>query len=143
MSVVFAVLLAQCDKPRALAVHPADAKLVAAATSSGIYVSRNAGDSFEPLLRGVEGLAVFFDLDGKHLWYSNHDGSPRLARAALQGSTNTPIALPPLTNDAVAYVAQNPLDPKEYAIATFERSVFVSRDAGRTWTQIADRGRGK
>ena len=130
-------------KPRALAVHPHNATIVAAATSSSIYVSKNSGDSFEPLARGAEGLAVFFDLDGKHLWYSSHDGSPRLARAALQGSTNTPIALPPLTNDAVAYVAQNPLDPKEYAIATFERSVFVSRDAGRTWTQIADRGRGK
>jgi photosystem II stability/assembly factor-like uncharacterized protein len=53
------------------------------------------------------------------------------------------VALPPLPNDAVAYIAQNAANPKEYAIATFERSVYISTDAGKTWKQIADRGSGK
>jgi hypothetical protein len=48
-----------------------------------------------------------------------------------------------LRNDAVAYIAQNPVNPREYAIATFERGVYISSDAGTTWTQIADRGSGK
>ena len=64
-------------------------------------------------------------------------------RVALQGGTNAAIALPPLKDDAVAYMAQNPVIPKEYAMATLERSVFVSRDAGKTWIQIANRGQGK
>lgn len=130
-------------KPRALAVHPSDAKIVGVATSSGVYVSRNAGDSFEPLAGGVPGLAIFFDLDGQHLWYGSFSAGPRLERVALQGGTNTAIALPPLKDDAVAYMAQNPVIPKEYAMATLERSVFVSRDAGKTWIQIANRGQGK
>lgn len=41
----------------------------------------------------------------------------------------------------MAYVAQNPADKREYAIATFERSVFVSKDQGKSWKQIADRGK--
>ena len=130
-------------KPRALAVHPGDAKIVAAATSSGIYVSRNSGDSFEPLARGAEGLAVFFDLNGNHLWHSTYDGNPRLVRLELKGGTAAAVALPPLRDDAVAYMVQNPANPKEYAIATFERSVFASKDTGKTWKQIADRGSGK
>lgn len=128
--------------PRAIAVHPADAKIVAIATSTGIYLSRNSGDSFEPVAREAQGLAVFFDLDGKHLWHSIHDGTPRLARAALQGGANTAVTLPPLAKDAVAYVAQNPAATGEYAIATFERSVYITRDSGREWRQIARDGRG-
>ena len=53
------------------------------------------------------------------------------------------VALPPLRRDAVAYIAQNPAERLEYAIATFERSVYLSKDAGQTWSQIADRGKGK
>ena len=130
-------------KPRALAVHPGDAKIVAAATSSGIYVSRNSGDSFEPLARGAEGSAVFFDLNGIHLWHSTYDGNPRLARLELNGGAAATIALPPLKDDAVAYIAQNPANLREFAIATFGRSVYMSKDDGKLWKQIADRGSGK
>jgi hypothetical protein len=130
-------------KPRALAVHPGDAKIVAAATSSGIYVSRNSGDSFELLARGAEGLAVFFDLNGNHLWHSTYGGNPRLVRLELKGGAAVTAPLPPLREDAVAYIAQNPGNAAEYAIATFERSVYISKDAGKIWQQIADRGSGK
>ena len=128
--------------PRAIAVHPGDAKIVAVATSAGIFLSRNSGDSFEPVSRKGEGLTVFFDLDGKHLWHSSHDGGPRLARTALQGGANTAATLPALTKDAVAYIAQNPVSRNEYAIATFQRSAYITRDGGQTWRQIARDGQG-
>lgn len=129
-------------RPHAIAVHPQDAKMVAIATAAGIFLSRDSGEVFEPVVAKVQGLSVFFDLDGKQLWHSTYDGSPRLARTALRGRANTAATLPALTNDAVAYVAQNPAAGGEYAIATFERSVFVTRDGGRTWRQIARNGKG-
>jgi hypothetical protein len=86
---------------------------------------------------------VFFDLDGKHLWYGTFDGQPRLARAPLDRGSTAQVKLPPLTKDAVGYIAQNPVARSEYAIATFGRSVYLSKDAGRTWTAIAERGQGK
>lgn len=126
--------------PRALAVHPDDAATVAVATSAGIYLSRDSGGRFEPLVEDGQGLAAFFDLDGKHLWTSSFEGQPRLARVALDGAKATPVKLPALTKDAVAYITQNPAARKEYAIATFARSVYLSRDGGRGWKQIANRG---
>lgn len=42
-------------RPRALAVHPSDAKTLAVATATGVYLSRDAGARFEPLLRGELG----------------------------------------------------------------------------------------
>jgi len=129
--------------PRALAVHPDDAATVALASSKGVYLSRDSGGRFAPMAQGAEGLAVFFDLDGKRLWTSVFDGQPRLAHVPLGGGAATQVKLPPLSEDAVAYIAQNPTARSEYAIATFGKSVYLSKDAGRSWSQIADRGKAK
>lgn len=129
--------------PQALAVHPADARIVAIATSSGVFVSRDSGERFEPIAEGAQALSVFFDLDGKHVWYGTFSGQPGLSRASLGGGKPASIELPSLGRDAVAYIAQNPANRTEYAIATFERSVYLSGDSGRSWKQIAQRGVGK
>ena len=126
--------------PHALAVHPDDAATVAVATSTGIYLSRDFGDRFQPVAEQAQGLAVFFDLDGKHLWYGAFDGQARFGRIALATGKATPVKLPPLTEDAVAYIAQNPVSRREYAVATFGKSVYLSKDAGRSWSRIAERG---
>ena len=129
--------------PRALAVHPDDAATVALASSKGVYLSRDSGGRFAPMAQGAEGLAVFFDLDGKRLWTSVFDGQPRLAHVPLGGGAATQVKLPPLAEDAVAYIAQNPATRNEYAIATFGKSVYVSTDAGRSWSLIAERGKAR
>jgi hypothetical protein len=128
-------------EPHALAVHPDQSATVAVATSKGVYVSRDSGERFAPVIERTEGLAAFFDLDGKHLWASTFDGRPQLARLPLAGGANTQVMLPRLTDDAIAYIAQNPAARNEYAIATFARSVYLSKDAGRSWLQIANRGK--
>jgi hypothetical protein len=129
--------------PFAVAVHPDDTKAVALATSKGIYASSDEGESFAQVA-GEQGTAVFFDLDGKHLWYGSYDGKqPRLTRTPLKSGPPTQFKLPPLTQDAVAYIAQNPARHSEYAIATFRRNVYVSKDAGRSWNAIAEAGQTK
>lgn len=124
---------------RALAVHPDKPSLVAMATSKGVFESVDYGKSFMRIA-GAQGTAVFYDLDGKHLWYGLFDGRARLVRARLRSGPMAWMNLPPLEGDAVAYVAQNPASRAEYAIATFGRSVYVSKDAGRAWAQLAERG---
>ncbi len=130
-------------EPHALAVHPDETATVAVASSKGVFLSRDSGERFAPVLERAEGLAVFFDLDGKHLWASTFDGRPQLARLPLAGGAPAPATLPRLTDDAVGYIAQNPAARSEYAIATFGKSVYLSKDAGRSWSMIADRGKAK
>lgn len=128
--------------PMAVAVHPDDPKLVAVATSGGIFESADAGQSFQQVGTG-EGTAVHYDLDGKHLWHGSFDGrAARLVRALLRGGPPASIPLPRLAQDAVAFIAQNPARRSEYAIATFRRSVFLSQDGGKSWMPIADQGKG-
>lgn len=125
--------------PSNLAVHPTNPKIVAAAAEKGLYLSQNAGERFEKVADG-EMAGVFFDLDGKHLWFSIAEGQPGLARLNLETRKTERVALPPMEKDAVAYIAQNPAKRNEYAIATFQRSVYITQDEGKTWKQIADKG---
>ncbi|MBI5718720.1 MAG: glycosyl hydrolase [Burkholderiales bacterium] len=126
---------------RSLAVHPTDAAVVAAGTADGLYLSRNAAARFERLVGGRQVLAAAFALDGQHMWFSGYAGTASLLRIALKsGASPEALPIPPLGEDAVAYIAQNPARPKEIAIATFKRSVLLSKDEGRTWTSIARSG---
>ncbi len=129
-------------EPHAIAVHPDEAATVAVATSDGVFLSGDSGERFTAIAKG-QGLSVFFDLDGKHLWYGTFDGRPHLVRTALGPGQPAEVKLPPLEKDAVAYIAQNPQVREEYAIATFKRSVYVSKDGGQSWTQIAEQGQSK
>ena len=128
-------------KLNSLAVHPTDAKVVAAGMDDGLYLSGDSAESFERLVGGTRVLAQSFDLDGLHLWFSTYAGKATLARIALKaGSKAEEVPIPALAEDVVAYIAQNPVRRTEIAIATFKRSVFLSKDQGRTWTQIAKEG---
>jgi photosystem II stability/assembly factor-like uncharacterized protein len=128
--------------PYALAVHPDDPKAAAMATPNGVFESRDAGESFAKIAAS-QGTAVFFDLDGKHLWYGAYHSEARLARVRLKGGPAAQYNLPPLTKDAISFIAQNPARRDEYAIATFNRNVYISSDAGKSWKVIAERGEAK
>lgn len=129
---------------RALAVHPTDAAMVAAGTDAGVFLSRDSGASFQPLVTGRPALSLRFDLDGSALWVGSFAGKATLERLSLGGPRPAQKAdLPQLGKDAVAYIAQNPARPEEIAVATFERNVLVSADAGKTWKEIAERGMAK
>lgn len=124
-----------------LAVHPTDARTFAVATSAGVFLSRNGGDELKPIMEGAQALAACFTLDGDSLWFGALDGKPGLFRVDLGNGARDELGLPPLGRDAVAYIAQNPARRTEFAIATVERSVFLTPDAGKTWKRIAERGR--
>lgn len=128
-------------EPMAIAGHPDDRKTLALATPQGIFLSRDAGATVSALAAGMHGTAVHFDLNGRELWYGAFKGAPLLARASLGGEPLAQPTLPPLRKDAVAYIAQNPVSRDQYAIATFERDVYLSSDGGRSWTPIAREGK--
>ena len=92
-----------------LAVHPRDVRVVAAGTADGLYLSRDAAESFERIAAGAQFLGVAFDLDEKHIWYSSYAGKAALARMALgSGAKAQWFAIPELVDDAIAYITQNP-----------------------------------
>lgn len=124
-----------------IAAHPTDAGTVAVGTMGGLYLSRDFGASFKRLGLGSPVTAVLFDFDGKHLYFVRDDADA-LWRITLDGKNNATLRLPNMGQDIVFYLAQNPAMPDELAIATRNRNVFIARDAGKTWKQIAREGNG-
>lgn len=123
-----------------LAVHPTQDKVVAVGTGSGLYLSQDYGATFQRLVRRPQVLAICFAFDEQHLWFSSFDRAPALTRLHWPTGRTEPLALPPLHQDTVTYIAHNPALPRQWAIATHKRDVYISPDDGNTWQQIARQG---
>lgn len=128
------------EAPTALAVHPSDTQVVAVAIGAGLYLSRDAGQRFRAVIEGEQVVSATFSLDGGSLWFGSYGESGKLSRLNLQTREVTALAVPELNEDAVSYLAQNPAKPQEWAMATFKRDVYLSKDAGTTWRAIAKAG---
>lgn len=127
-------------EPMALAAHPDQARIVAIASQQGLYLSKNYGKAFIKLDDRMEVYSVFFDFNGQDLYYSGYDIAPNLVKININNGRKQFIVLPELRQDAVSFVAQNPKKKKQLAIATFNRNVYISNDAGKTWDKIANQG---
>jgi hypothetical protein len=126
-----------------MSVHPDQASTVALSTSQGLFVSRDYGERFTRLASGFS-FAPLFDLDGKTLWHTAvKQDALLLVRLSLDKGPRQEIKLPRLKEDAVGFMAQNPVAKTEYTIATFQRDVYVTKDGGQSWKQIARRGETK
>ena len=120
-----------------LAAHPQLPGTVAVATGRGLYLSRDAGESFL-LLDGRElATAVAFDAAGKRLRYAR-GLSNDVVEAALDGRERRALRLPRLKHDYVTCLAQNPRDARVLAIATRRRDVYLTSDGGQSWQLVAE-----
>lgn len=121
-----------------LAVHPTEAATLAAATTGGLFLSRDGGEAFRPLVSGTRVTAARYTFAGDALLVGTWDGKQAgLFRVASDDGAREALTLPPFGRDAVANIAQNPARPSELALISFERAVYVSPDAGKTWRRIA------
>jgi len=128
-------------EPMALAVHPRQSGIVAIGSREGLFLSRDHARSFKAVDNSREVYAILFDFDNKHIIYAGYDIGASLIRVDIDTGKRNTINTPNMNDDAIAYISQNPLDNQQLAIATFNRNVFISFDAGDSWQQIADQGR--
>ncbi|MFC4682718.1 MULTISPECIES: F510_1955 family glycosylhydrolase [unclassified Exiguobacterium] len=125
-----------------LALHPADSNFVAAATAAGIYFSRDGGENFKAITDGSEtGTAVHFTED--HLYFGSYGTAAALVKYTMENEELEPVNTPDLSQDAVAFIAQNPMDGMELAIYTFEGNAYLSEDGLQTWKTLLEEGKTK
>lgn len=122
-----------------LAAHPLDWRIVAAGTARGLYVSRDAGRTFERRDGREPVTALAFTADGAQVRYATAL-STALMEAGLDGRPRRLARLPRLRNDYPTSLEQHPAEDATLAFASHRRSAYLTRDGGRTWTRIADNG---
>ncbi|WP_438445385.1 F510_1955 family glycosylhydrolase [Gorillibacterium sp. sgz5001074] len=125
----------------ALAVHPDQPSVAAVGTVLGVYLSKDSGGSFEPLLTGKQITALSFAPDGTLLAGTYASNQAGLVRITVDSKQMKDIRLPALTGDAVAYAAVNPARPGEMSIATYNLQAYTSTDGGAAWTLILEKGK--
>lgn len=121
-----------------LTAHPTDAATIAAATTAGLFLSRDGGDEFQPMATELRATAARFTLEGDAILLGTLKGKePGLVRIGIEDGLRKELSLPAFGRDAVANIAQNPARRTELALISFERAVFMSSDGGKTWKRIA------
>lgn len=120
----------------ALAAHPGNAAIIAAATERGLYLSDDAGESFRRLDGRQPATAVAFNADGTRVRYALALAG-ELMESGLDGRQRRAVRLPRLERDYVTCLAQNLRDEKVVAFATRRRDVYLSADGGASWRRIA------
>lgn len=120
----------------ALALHPDDSQKVAAATSTGVYLSEDGGANFSALTEEAEfGTAVFFAEDA--LYYASFENESKLQKYTLETEEKEGLPLPELTEDGVVFISAT---PEELAVYTVKGQAYVSDDEAANWTQIMKDG---
>ncbi|HUH07654.1 MAG TPA: hypothetical protein VML96_07595, partial [Egibacteraceae bacterium] len=132
--------LEQAGGALGLAVHPADADEVLAATRAGLLRSRDGGRSFEPVLAGAAVTAVeFVPGDADRLVAYVADPPRGLVRSEDGGQSWTELGWA-LDGDAAGHIAIHPQDPEDIYVATYGESLYRSRDGGRSFEPLAEAG---
>jgi hypothetical protein len=125
----------------ALAVHPTDDSVVAISTSSGLYLSKDYGNHFEKVLTDTQVGSLFFSSEDS-LFIGTYSSKPSLLQLDLETNQTEEFNIPTLTEDAINYFAQNPLDKNEWVFTTIQKDVYLTTDRGANWLKIADQGKG-
>lgn len=126
------------DEILSIAVHPSNPDIMAAAGKEGIYLSKDKGESFELITKGMQGTAVFFTEDS--LWYGGYNGQALLMKSSLSDGAEESVKLPEMEQDAVLYLAQNPQNDKEISIVSFNGNIYITKDGAQSWELLAEEG---
>lgn len=128
-----------------LAAHPDKPEVLALGTSTGLYLSKDSGGTVEPLFTGKQITSIAYGPDGSLYAGTYSSGKAGLVRFAPGDAQPAEIgAFPQLGgNDAIAYIAVNPANGKEWAAASYNLALYTSSDEGATWREIMEQGKAK
>ncbi|TFE27467.1 F510_1955 family glycosylhydrolase [Cohnella luojiensis] len=130
-------------EPAALAVHQVKENIIALGTQTGAYISRDYGKRFEKIVSDLQVTALYFDNEGK-LMVGGYNQKPVLQVVDIETKSMNTIPIPKLDDDdAITFMAQNPIMAIEMVFATTKKDIYLSHDEGNNWIKIADQGKGK
>lgn len=123
----------------ALAIHPDDSQLMAAASNAGVFLSEDGGATFTRLTaEGEFGTALHFT--DTELLYASHGNAAAMKSYSLEDGEAQTIELPALNEDGAIFIAANPAKPEEIAFYTALGDSYLSSDGGASWQEILKEG---
>ncbi|KAA0966967.1 sialidase [Sporosarcina sp. ANT_H38] len=123
-----------------LAAHPSRKDVIAIGSKDGLYLSENHGDNFN-LLNDVKMVTYVTMTESGGLYASFENEVAKLRTFAIGSEEEIEIQLPTIQQiEPIAFIAVNPENQEEIAIATYNNDIYITKDNGLNWETIADSG---
>lgn len=129
------------SEPSSIAAHPTKANVMAIGAKDGLYVSYDYGNNVKNVFPDKQVTAITYGIDGS-LWAGIYKTDAALFKIDPRTEKYNEIAVPVKKDDAIAYIALNPKNDHELALATYNKDIYLSEDAGDSWVKIVDQGKG-
>jgi photosystem II stability/assembly factor-like uncharacterized protein len=131
------------DRPLALVVHPTKENFVAVGTQTGVYMSKDYGDSFDKIDLAFQVSGFSFTPDGNLMIGGVAGDGAKLFKVNVETNEASEVNIPTLEKeDYVVYIAQNPKESSSMTITTLNKDIFLTEDNGESWVKIANDGQG-
>lgn len=124
-----------------IAAHPTNEATIALGTEEGVFLSRDFGQSFDSISDSPT-TAIAFSAKGE-LFAGSASDEVTLTTFASETNESKTLSIPSLSGEnAISYIAVNPQDEKQITFTTAEKDIYMTKDAGESWSQIAEKGTG-
>ncbi|MGM0804662.1 MAG: F510_1955 family glycosylhydrolase [Bacillota bacterium] len=120
-----------------IAVHPTDTNVVAISSQNKVHLSRNKGKTFEELTNMKQVTSLTFT-NKNSLLVGGFENKAFLTEININDSSEKEISIPTLQEDAISYLAKNPVD-KNIVFTTFKKDVFFYN--GERWIKLVNQGK--
>lgn len=121
-----------------LAVHPTMPEKVALATTAGLYLSDDYGQTFKQLV-GDAITAVTFTESG--IYYAIYEEQQPLLMFISNDNQSKKVLLPTeLKTNAITNIAVHPENEDQIAMVTDDLTMFETTDKAESWHVIAEKG---
>lgn len=122
----------QADDFHALAVSPADSKIVYGSAMGQLQISTDGGANWKYAKNAPQAVALAASPDDKNTVYAATQSGLKVSRNQGSSWTSTGLAA-----DAVMAVAINPGNPQEMLAATQSQGLMKTADGGQSWQAVS------
>ncbi|MFD1927103.1 F510_1955 family glycosylhydrolase [Sporosarcina siberiensis] len=122
-----------------LAAHPSEKETIVIGSKDGIFISKDFGEKFERL--NDTKMVIFVALTENGGYYASYENDKtELKTFTFDNDQENSIQLPNEEINPIVFIAVNPDDDKEIVIATHNNDIYLTKDEGLNWDELAVNG---
>ncbi|MCA0171906.1 F510_1955 family glycosylhydrolase [Bacillus sp. RAR_GA_16] len=125
------------DQINGIFAHPTDENVVAVTSPTGLYLSKDQGQSFSRLTEEIAITSMTFLKD--RILYATQGETNQLV--SLKNGEESLISMPDEIKGEIDYLTVNPQSENEMSFHTTEGSLFLTKDAGESWDVLIEQNK--